>query len=160
MSEKVTIEALVEGGKASGGPPIGPALGPTGVNVLQVVNKVNEMTKDFEGLKIPVTIIANREDKSFEIIVGSPPVSALILKEAGVPKGAQNQKESVGDIEFEQLISIAKMKRDQFLDKSLKAATKTVLGTCYSMGITVDGKSPKDVQKEIDDGLHDDELVD
>ena len=158
MSEKVTIEALVEGGKASGGPPIGPALGPTGVNVLQVVNKINEETKDYEGLKVPITIIAYREDKSFEIIVGSPPVSALILKEAGISKGSNLQTENVGDITIEQVISIIGRKKDQLLDASLKAAVKTVLGTCVSMGITVDGKSPKDVQKEIDEGLYDDEL--
>ncbi|MHC1592430.1 MAG: 50S ribosomal protein L11 [Candidatus Helarchaeales archaeon] len=159
MSEKVTIEALVEGGKASGGPPIGPALGPTGVNVLQVVNKINELTKEFEGLKIPVKIIANRADKSFEVIVGKPPASALILKEAGISKGSNDQVQTVGNITLEQAISVAKAKMDQFLDKTLKAAVKTILGTCNSMGITVDGKSPKEVQKEIDDGLHDDKLI-
>ena len=157
-SEETVIEAIVEGGNASGGPPIGPALGPTGVNVLQVVNKINEMTKDFEGLKIPVTIIARRSDKTFDVIVGSPPVSTLILKEAGIDKGAQTHVDFVGDIEFEQAVDVAKLKMDQFLDSSLKAAVKTVIGTCLSMGVSVDGKSPKEVQAEIDEGEYDDQL--
>lgn len=160
MSEEVTINAIVVGGNASGGPPIGPALGPTGVNVLQVVDKINEMTQEYEGLKIPVTIIARRSDKSFDVIVGHPPVSSLILKEAGIQKGASVQSEIVGEIEFEQAVEIAKSKMGELLDKTLKAAVKTVLGTCNQMGIICDGKSPREVQSEIDEGIYDDELKD
>lgn len=146
------VEVLVSGGKASPGPPLGPAIGPLGLNVKQVVDKINEATKDYEGLNVPVKIIVH-EDRSFEIQVGVPPTSALIKKELGLEKGSKNPgKEFVGNLSFEQLVKIARIKRAQSLSYTLKGAVKEVLGTCVSMGITVDGKNPKEVIKEIDDG--------
>ncbi|MHA1754724.1 MAG: 50S ribosomal protein L11 [Candidatus Odinarchaeia archaeon] len=155
----VSINAMVEGGKASAGPPIGPALGPTGVNIYQVVQKINELTKPFEGLKVPVKINVNDETKEFEIEVGVPPASALLLKEVGKEKGSANPKsEKIADLTLESIVKIAKSKEGSLLVNSLKAAVKTILGTCVSMGITVDGKDPRDVQKEIDNGEHDELL--
>ena len=81
MSEKV--EALVEGGKASAGPPLGPALGPMGVNIGEVINQINEKTKDFKGMKVPVIVII--DGKNFKIKVGTPPISAMIKKEGKSP---------------------------------------------------------------------------
>jgi len=80
------VEALVAGGKASAGPPLGPALGPLGVNVAQVVAKINEMTKDLNGMQVPVKVTVKSRTE-FEVEVGTPPTSALILKEAGIDKG-------------------------------------------------------------------------
>ena len=79
------VEALVPGGKASAGPPLGPALGPLGVNVAQVVAKINEQTKDLNGMQVPVKVIVKSRTE-FEIEVGTPPTSALIIKEMGVEK--------------------------------------------------------------------------
>ncbi|NVM27655.1 MAG: 50S ribosomal protein L11 [Candidatus Helarchaeota archaeon] len=160
MSEKVTIETLVEGGHASAGPPIGPALGPTGVNLYQVVQKINELSKDFSGMKIPVKIIVNTRTKEFDIELGIPPTSALILKEVeGVQKGSSEPgTNTVGDIDMDEIIKISKMKKDVLLSTSLKAAAKEILGTCVSMGVTVDSKSPKEIQRDIDEGLYDDRL--
>ena len=160
MSEKVTIEALVEGGHASAGPPIGPALGPTGVNLYQVVQKINELSKDFAGMKIPVKIIVNTSTKEFDIELGIPPTSALILSEIeDVQKGSQEPGTNVvGDISLDTVIKIAKIKKDAILSISLKAAAKEIIGTCVSMGVTVDGKSPKDIQKDIDSGEYDSQL--
>ncbi|HDJ50955.1 MAG TPA: 50S ribosomal protein L11, partial [Thermoprotei archaeon] len=81
---KQVIEVLVEGGKATPGPPLGPALGPLGVNVAQVVKAINEATKEFEGMKVPVKVIVDVATRQFEIEVGLPPTSALILKELGI----------------------------------------------------------------------------
>ena len=78
-----TVEALVDGGRASAGPPLGPALGPKGVNIGQVIAKINEKTKAFEGMKVPVKVLIN-DDKTFDIKVGTPPMSALIKGELGV----------------------------------------------------------------------------
>ena len=78
-----TVEALVDGGRASAGPPLGPALGPKGVNIGQVIAKINERTKAFDGMKVPVKILIN-DDKSFDIKVGTPPMSALIKSELGL----------------------------------------------------------------------------
>ncbi|MHA1783747.1 MAG: 50S ribosomal protein L11 [Candidatus Helarchaeota archaeon] len=157
MGEKVSVEALVEGGKASAGPPIGPALGPTGANLYQVVQKINELTKDFMGLKIPVKITVDKETKEFEVEIGSPPVSALILKELpGVEKGSSEAKKNiVGDLSLDKIIGIARSKMPTLLVKTLKAAVKTVLGTCVSMGVNVEGKHPKELFPEIDNGVYD-----
>ena len=156
MGEKKTVEALVAGGQATAGPPLGPALGPLGLNVMAVVNKINELTKDFSGMKVPVKIIVDVETKEFEVEVGTPTASALIIKELKIEKGSGDPgKEKVGNLSFEQVVKIAKMKRPELLAKDLKGAVKEILGSCVSMGVTVEGKNPKEVQKEIDEGKYD-----
>src|ERR687885_3017719 len=88
MGDKKSVSALVSGGEANAGPPLGPALGPVGVNVLQVVNMINEKTKDFPGMKVPVKVEVDSETKKFTVEVGIPPTTALIAKEAGIAKGS------------------------------------------------------------------------
>jgi len=156
MSEaKKTVEALVAGGQATAGPPLGPALGPLGVNVLAIVNKINEVTKDYAGMKVPVKVIVDPETKEFEVTVGTPTASALIVSELKVEKGSGSPKaQKVGDLSMEQLVKVAKMKRVQLLAADTKKAAKEILGTCVSMGVTVGGKDPREVQKEIDEGKH------
>jgi len=146
------VEVLVTGGQATPGPPLGPVIGPLGLNVKQVVDKINEATKEYTGLNVPVRIIV-KEDRSFEIQVGIPPVSALIKRELKLEKGSSNPgKDFVGNITLEQLIKIARMKRASSLSYSLRGVVKEALGTCVSMGITVEGKNPKEIIKEIDEG--------
>jgi large subunit ribosomal protein L11 len=156
MAELKVVEALVNGGQATAGPPLGPALGPLGVNVLAIVTKINEVTKDFAGMKVPVKISVNTDNKEFEVSVGTPTTSALIVSELGVSKGSGvPNTEKIGDLSVEQVLKIAKMKREDVLGKDLKAAVKEVLGTGVSMGLTVEGKDPREVQTEIDEGKHD-----
>ncbi len=146
------VEVLVPGGKASPGPPLGPAIGPLGLNVKAVVDSINEATRDFDGLPVPVKIIA-KEDRTFDIEVGIPPVSALIKKEIGTEKGSKaTNREFVGDLSLEKVIKIAKIKKKQMLAYSLKSAVLEVLGTAVSMGVTVEGKHPKELQQEIKEG--------
>lgn len=155
MSEKKVVDALINGGQATAGPPLGPALGPLGVNVLAVVNKINEATKSYAGMKVPVKIAIDTETKEFEISVGTPTTPALIVSELGVEKGSENPKTNkVGDLSLEQILRVAKVKRAELLAGSLKAAVKEVLGSCVSMGVTVEDKDPRDVQREIDEGKH------
>jgi large subunit ribosomal protein L11 len=150
------VEVLVEGGKASAGPPIGPALGPHGVNIMEVVNEINEKTKDFQDTTVPVKITIDPATKAFEIEIGTPPASSLILKRAGIEKGSSNpREEKVGSISMQDAIDIAKMKKNGLLGKSMKEKTKEVIGTCVSMGVKVDGKDPKQVEQEITDGEYD-----
>ena len=160
MSEKpIVVEAMVEGGKASGGPPIGPALGPTGVNIFQVVTKINEVTQPFIGLKVPVTIIVNPNDKSFEIEVGTPPTSALILKEVGVAKGSGEPTTNiVGNLTIDQLKNIAKGKESALSAQSMKAAVMIVSGSCAQMGVKIEGKTAKEFQAEVRQGTWDAQL--
>ena len=107
---KITIQALVDGGKATAGPPLGPVLGPMGVNISQIIASINEKTKNFDGLKVPVKVIVDKETKQFEIEVGTPHVSALIKKELKVEKWAKAKGEVVGNITLQQAIKVAKMK--------------------------------------------------
>ncbi|MEM3673489.1 MAG: 50S ribosomal protein L11 [Candidatus Bathyarchaeia archaeon] len=156
MSEKKVIELLVSGGQATAGPPLGPALGPLGVNVLAIVNKINELTKDYSGMKVPVKVAVDPETKEFEVTVGTPTTSALIVSELKIEKGSGTpSKQKVGNLTVEQVIRIAKIKRPELLAKTLKSAAKEVLGSCVSMGVTVEGKDPREVQREIDEGKYD-----
>ena len=147
-----TIKALIEGGKASAGPPLGPALGPMGVNIMQIINTINDKTKEFEGMKVPVKVIIDPKTKNFEIEVGTPPAASLILNEMGGEKGSGSpSKHKIGNITIDQAIKVAKMKFDSLLGKDLKGKTKEIIGTCISMGVTVEGKNPKEIQKAIDE---------
>lgn len=156
MSERV--EALVEGGKASAGPPLGPALGPMGVNIGEVIKEINEKTKGFEGMKVPVTVII--DGKKFEIEVGTPPISAMIKKEAKVDKlSSRPKEEKVADLKIEQIIKIAKNKKDSMNSVDIKSCVRQVIGSCVSCGILVEGKNPKEVLKEIENGKYQDEII-
>jgi large subunit ribosomal protein L11 len=156
---KVVCEALIEGGKASAGPPIAPVLGPTGVNLYQIVTRINEMTAELKGLKVPVTIVVDDDTKEFDIEVGLPPTSALILKEVAMEKGTgATGTEVTGDITFDQVINVVRAKDKDLLGSSLSNQIKSILGTCVSMGVTVDGKDARIVQQEIDQGLYAEKL--
>jgi large subunit ribosomal protein L11 len=153
------VEVLVPGGKATAGPPLGPALGPLGINVKAVVDEINKKTGSFNGMQVPVKVEVD-DKKQFVITVGIPPTTALIKKEAGIEKGSKEPNAIVaGDLPFEAAVRIAKMKLENMLSYELKTAVKEVIGTCVSIGVTVDGKRPKDVLKEISEGKYDSALA-
>ena len=146
---EVVINGLIEGGKATSGPPFGPALGPLGVNVANIIAEINKKTQPFEGVKIPVKVMVNTDDKSFKVEIGAPPTSALILKELGIPNGAKTKEDVVGDITIEQIKKIAKAKETSMYGNTLAARVKQILGTCKSMNITCEGQNPRDVSRFI-----------
>lgn len=157
MVDKKVVELLVPGGQANAGPPLGPALGPLGVNVIMIVNKINELTKDYAGMKVPVKVVVDPDTKDFEVTIGTPTTSALIVSELKIEKGsATPHSAKVGNLTLEQVVRIAKMKRPELLSRDLKNASKEILGACISMGVTAEGKDPREVQKEIDEGKHED----
>lgn len=157
MGEKKVIEALIEGGKATAGPPLGPALGPLGINVLMVVNKINELTKSYSGMKVPAKISVDVETKEFDVEIGTPSTSALIVKEAGIEKGSGNSTtQKVADLKMSQVVSIAKVKMPVSYSKELRGVVKEVLGACLSMGVTVEGRDCREIQREVDEGKWDD----
>jgi len=159
MGELQKISALVTGGQASAGPPLGPSLGPMGVNIMEVINTINEKTKDFEGMKVPVTVSVDPDTKKWEIEIGIPSVAALILKEAGIQKGSGTSGTSwVGDIGMDGIIKVAKTKFEKSYANSLKSAAKEIVGTCLCLGIKVEGKSPKEFTAEINAGKWDEKL--
>lgn len=154
------LKVLVDGGQVSAGPPLGPALGPLGVNIMEVINAINEKTRQFEGMKVPIRLTVDVSTKEFEIEVGTPPTSALILKELGVEKGSGDPSRTrIGDLTIEQAKRIAEMKRRSMLGKKEKDRVLEIVGSCVSMGVTVEGKDPKEMQKEIQEGVYDGVLM-
>jgi len=151
MSE-TTIAGLVEGGKATSGPPFGPALGPLGVNINAIINDINEKTKQFAGIKIPVKVHIDTNTKSYRIEIGTPTTSAMLLKELGISAGAKAKGEVVGNITLEQLKSIAKAKEYSIYGNTAKERINQILGTCKSMGITCEGMDPREAIKKIKSG--------
>ena len=155
-----TVETLIEGGKASAAPPLGPALGPLKVNIGQVVADINKKTADFEGMKVPVKVTVDTETKEYSIKVGTPPASQLIKNEVGIEKGSSTPNSSfVGELSLEQIKKIARMKFDALLANDLKTAVREVAGTCYSIGVKIDGKRGKEFIKAVKAGEYDKELT-
>lgn len=156
MSKKKVVDLLVSGGEATAGPSLGPPLAPLGVNILEIVNRINELTKHYTGMKVPVKVKVDPETKEFEVSVGTPTTSALVIKALEIEKGSGTPNtDKVGDLSMEEAIRISKLKRSEFLAKTLKAATKELIGSCVSIGVTVEGKDPREVQREIDQGKYD-----
>ncbi|HIG96579.1 TPA: 50S ribosomal protein L11 [Candidatus Woesearchaeota archaeon] len=155
-----TVNVQVEGGKATAAPPLGPALGPLGVNIGQVISEINKKTADFKGMKVPVAVTVDKSDKSFTISIGTPPSSQLIKKEAGIEKGAANPLlDKLADLKIEQIIKISKMKQDSLLGKDNFAKVKEICGTCDSMGILVEGKQARETIKDINNGMYKDKIL-
>ena len=152
MSEK-TISAIVDGGKATAGPPLGPALGPLGVPAPKVIADINSATKSFEGMKVPVTVFVDPITKAYRIEVGTPPIAELVKKAIGIEKGSGTKETKAGDLAFEKLKEIAKS-ASKSLGRDLKQKSKEIAGTCVSMGVTIDKKDPKLFIKEVDEGKY------
>ncbi|MBN2142742.1 50S ribosomal protein L11 [Candidatus Woesearchaeota archaeon] len=155
---KDSVEALIEGGKATAAPPLGPALGPKGVNIGQVIAEINKKTADFKGMQVPVKVIIDSDTKEFEISIGTPPAAALIKKEAGLDKGAGNPLDHVADLKIEQIMKIAKMKSDALNGKDLKSKVKEIVGTCNSMGVMVEEMHARDALRAIEAGKFDEKI--
>ncbi|MFO7834459.1 MAG: 50S ribosomal protein L11 [Halohasta sp.] len=155
-----TIEVLVPGGQANPGPPLGPELGPTPVDVQAVVQEINDETAAFDGMEVPVTVEYD-DDGSFEIEVGVPPTSELIKDEAGFSTGSGEPHENfVADLSVEQLKKVAEQKSTDLLSYDVKNAAKEVSGTCMTLGVTIDGEDARTFKERVDAGEYDDVLAD
>ena len=153
---KESIDVLIEGGKATAAPPLGPALGPLKVNIGQIVAEINKKTAAFKGMKVPVKVTIDTETKVFDISIGTPPVSGLIKKELNLKKASgYPNKDKVANMAMQDVIKVAQMKRDAFFAKDMKAAAKIVIGSCNAMGILVEGKIAVDINPDVDAGMYD-----
>ena len=160
MGDKQSISSLVTGGEASAGPPLGPALGPMGVNIMEIISAINEKTSDFKGMKIPVTVTVDSETKKWEIEVGIPSASALILKEANIQKGTGTSgTEWIADIGIDAVVKVSHVKLESSYASELKSVAKQVIGTCQCLGIKIEGKTPKEMTAEINSGKWDEKLI-
>lgn len=155
MSEEI-IDLMIEGGKATATPTMAQQIGPLGINVGEIVGNINEKTEGFKGMKVPVKVIVDTETKNIDITVGTPPASELIKKELNLDKGSGTpDKVKVGNMGIEQIIKVAKMKNEGMIAGSLPAAAKTIMGTCNSLGILIEGVSSSEInlddfKKELD----------
>jgi large subunit ribosomal protein L11 len=153
-----TIEVLVPGGEANPGPPLGPELGPTPVDVQAVVGEINEQTAAFDGTEVPVTVTYD-DDGSFEIDVGVPPTAALIKDELGFETGSgRPQSEFVADMSVEQVRTIAEQKLPDLLAYDVRGAALEVAGTCVSLGVTIEGEDARTFKQRLQDGEFEDEF--
>ncbi|MHB1868315.1 MAG: 50S ribosomal protein L11 [Nitrososphaerales archaeon] len=160
MPETKTVSALIVGGEANAGPPLGPALGPLGVNVMMIVKQINDLTKDYTGMRVPVKVNVDTETKKFTVEVGIPSASALIVKESGAPKGSGTPKTAVaGNLTVDQLVKIAKVKISQSYATTVKSAASEVAGSCVSMGVTIEGKAAKEFLQEVKQNKWDEALA-
>ena len=153
------IKILADGGSMKPGPALSQQLGPAGININEVITKVNEATEGFKGMKVPVTLDVDPDTKAFEIEISSPPVSELLKKEFGIKKASGMQKKvQVANASIEQVISVAKTKMPNLLCNDLRSSIKTVVGTCGSLGILIENKMPVDIEKDIESGIYDKEI--
>jgi large subunit ribosomal protein L11 len=139
MAKKVltNIKLQIPAGKANPSPPVGPALGQHGVNIMEFCKAFNAQTQSEEGLIIPV-VITVYQDRSFSFITKTPPASVLLKKSAGIIKGSgEPNKTKVGQVTREQIVEIAKTKKPDLNAVDLEGAMKTIEGTARSMGITI-----------------------
>ena len=137
--EMGTIKLHIPAGKANPSPPVGPALGQHGVNIMQFCKAFNALTSDQEGMLIPV-LITVYTDRSFSFVTKTPVTSVLIMKAAGVEKGSGvPNRTKVGNVTMEQIREIAKIKMQDLYANDEEAACNTIMGTARAMGITVEG---------------------
>ena len=154
-----TIDVLVPGGQATPGPPLGPELGPTPVDVQAVVNEINDRTSAFDGTEVPVTV-TYEDDGAFEIEVGVPPTAALVKDVAGFETGSgRPERDFVADLSINQVRQIAEQKLPDLLAYDVKGAAKEVAGTCVSLGVTIEGDNAREFKQKVDDGEYDEQLA-
>jgi large subunit ribosomal protein L11 len=155
-----TIEVLVPGGEATPGPPLGPELGPTPVNVQDVVAQINDDTAAFDGMEVPVTVDYD-DGGSFTVEVGVPPTAELVKDEAGFETGSgKPHSEFVANLTVDQVRTVAEQKQSDLLSYDMKNAAKEVVGTCTSLGVTIEGNDPREFKERLDDGEYDDLFAD
>ncbi|MCR3756198.1 MAG: 50S ribosomal subunit protein L11 [Candidatus Westeberhardia cardiocondylae] len=132
------VKLQIPAGMANPSPPIGPALGQRGVNIMEFCKSFNEKTKNIEkGMPIPV-IITVYVDRSFQFILKTPPASILLKKVLGIKSGSSNQiKDKVGTVTMDQIFEIAKIKMNDMTGSSIEAVSRSIQGTALSMGIVV-----------------------
>lgn len=142
MAKKITayIKLQVKAGEANPSPPVGPALGQRGVNIMEFCKAFNAKTQDVEkGLPLPV-VITVYSDRSFTFITKTPPASILLKKAAGIKSGSSNPNtKKIGTVTVAQLEEIAKTKMEDLTAANLEAAVKTIAGSARSMGLNVEG---------------------
>ena len=147
---------MVEGGKSSTTPAMAQTLGPLKMDMQGILKDINEKTSTYQGLKVPVELNVVEKDKTYEIIVKSPPASELIKSELKIPKGSSEpEKKKVANISVEQLIKVAKMKMESLFTENLRSSMSAIAGTCNSLGVLIEGNDSRTFNKLLNEGKYD-----
>jgi len=155
------IKLLIDGGNMTPGPAVAQQLGPMGINMGKVISDVNEATKEFKGMKVPVELDIDEKTKEFTVSTSSPPTSELLKKELKLEKGTPDHKnQKMGNASIEDVIKVTKVKYPDMLEKEFKSAVKSVLGTCASIGVFVESKEANELISEVKAGKFDKEIND
>ena len=134
---KIKLKLIIPGGKATPAPPLGPSLAPHGINIVEFCNKFNQMTKDMEGIEVPVYLTIY-EDKTFDIKIGTPPISTLIKMALKIEKGSHEPgRNFVGSLTKEDVRKIAEKKLSELNTRDIEKAMKIVEGVAKSMGVKI-----------------------
>jgi len=144
MAKEVSkvIKLQIRGGQANPSPPVGPALGAAGVNIMEFCKQFNARTQDKQGKVLPVAINVYK-DKSFDFVVKTPPAAVQLLEAAKIKKGSgEPNRKKVGSVTWDQVRHIAEDKMPDLNAFSVESAMKMVAGTARSMGLTIDGENP------------------
>jgi len=150
------IKLIVDAGEMKPGPAIAQKLGPLGINMGKVISEVNSATSQFKGMKVPAILDINSKTREFKVSVATPPTSELLKKEFAAEKGSSEPARiKIANAAIEQVIKIAKIKEKDMLVKSLKAAVRSVLGSCVSLGILVESEEAKNISKRVNKGEYD-----
>ena len=153
------IKLLVDGGEMKPGPVVGQKLGPIGINIGQVISDVNKATAEFKGTKVPISLDIDPKTKKFKVEVSSPPTSELLKKELGLEAGSgDHKKNKIANASIELVIKVAKVKHPNMLAREFKSAVKSVVGSCASLGILVENKVGKELERDIEEGVYDKEI--
>ncbi|MCX6742294.1 MAG: hypothetical protein NTX24_03940 [Candidatus Pacearchaeota archaeon] len=151
------IKLLVDGGAMKPGPALSQKIGPLGMNMGKIIADVNKATAGFKGIKVPAVLDINTKTKEFTVQVFTPPTSELLKREVGIEKGSpQPNKIKMGNIPLEIVIKVAKIKEKDMMVNGMNEAVDSVLGTCMSLGLLVEGKNPVEVIQEVKEGKHND----
>ncbi len=154
------VNLLVDGGAMTPGPALAQKLGPLGIDIGKVISDVNKATLSFKGTKVPVELDVDTSKKTYTISVSTPPIAELLKKELSAEKGSGDHKNlQIGNIAIEQVIKVAKTKLPGMLERNLKNAVKTVVGSCVSLGVLIENKPAKQVAVEIQEGVYDKEIA-
>lgn len=156
---KEKIDIMVEGGKAVVNPAVAQKLGPLKINISDVMSRVNDKTKDFKGMQVPVKLLVDTSTKQVDIEIGTPPTTELIKKELNLEKGSgEPNKKLIGNISIEQIIKISKMKQESFFTKNLKSIVKSIIGSASSLGVLTEGKTAAELIPKINGGKFKEEI--
>ncbi len=153
------IKLLIEGANMKPSPAIAQQLGPLGLNINKIILDVNNLTKDFKGMKIPIELDIDDKTKEIKIKTSLPPTAELLKKELSIELGSADHKNvKVANASIEDIIKIVKIKYSEMLEKDLKNAVKSILGTCLSLGVLVENENPKKIIEEVNQGKFDNEI--